>query len=55
MLVAYNHEYPANPGVDAEPLIPSVRRRLRAGHPPRRRVGSLNADAVRLMDEAGFG
>lgn len=54
-LVADNHEYPANPAVDPEPLISErfgtdfVRDQLRAEE-----LGSLNADAVRLMDEAGF-
>ncbi len=55
-LVADNHEYPANPAVEAEPLIEEqfgtdfVRDSLRADE-----LGSLNADAVRLMDEANFG
>ena len=56
MLVAANHEYPANPAVEAEPLITEqfgtdfVRDQLHADA-----LGSLNPDAVRLMDEAGFG
>jgi len=55
-LVAANHEYPANPAVDAEPLIRDTfgtdfkRDQLRADV-----LGSLNADAVRAMDAAGFG
>jgi iron(III) transport system substrate-binding protein len=55
-LVADNHEYPANPEVAPEPLIAErfgnefVRDSLAADV-----LGSLNADAVRLMDEAGFG
>lgn len=55
-LVADNHEYPANPAVEPEPLIREefgtdfVRDSLRADV-----LGSYNADAVRLMDEAGFG
>jgi len=55
-LVADNHEYPANPSVDAEPLI-----REQFGTDFKRDalaadvLGSLNPDAVRLMDEAGFG
>ena len=55
-LVADNHEYPANPAVAPEPLITEQfgtdfeRDSLRADV-----LGSLNADAVRLMDEAGFG
>jgi iron(III) transport system substrate-binding protein len=55
-LVADNHEYPANPAVQAEPLIRDtfgtdfVRDSLRADV-----LGSLNAQAVRAMDTAGFG
>ena len=55
-LVADNHEYPANPSVDPEPLIAEefgtdfVRDRLRADE-----LGSLNAAAIELMDEADFG
>jgi iron(III) transport system substrate-binding protein len=55
-LVADNHEYPANPNVEAEPLIREqfgtdfVRDALRADV-----LGSMNADAVRAMDTAGFG
>lgn len=55
-LVADNHEYPANPEVAPEPLIAEAfgtdfrRDALRSDE-----LGSLNADAVRLMDEAGFG
>jgi iron(III) transport system substrate-binding protein len=55
-LVADNHEYPANPEVAPEPLIAETfgtdfkRDELRADV-----LGSLNADAVRLMDEADFG
>lgn len=50
-----NHEYPANPAVEPDPLIAEefgtdfVRDPLRASV-----FGSLNADAVRLMDEAGY-
>ena len=56
VLVADNHEYPANPEVEAEPLIAEqfgtdfVREPLDATE-----LGSLNADAVELMDDAGFG
>jgi iron(III) transport system substrate-binding protein len=55
-LVADNHEYPANPSVEPEPLIREqfgtdfTRDALAADV-----LGSLNADAVRLMDEANFG
>ena len=55
-LVADNHEYPANPSVEAEPLIRErfgtdfVRDSLHADV-----LGSFNPDAVRLMDEANFG
>ena len=56
VLVSANHEYPANPSVPPEPLITRefgtdfVRDPLDAAT-----FGSLNADAVRLMDEAGYG
>ena len=55
-LVADNHEYPANPAVEPEPLIRETfgtdfkRDALRADV-----LGSYNAAAVQLMDEAGFG
>ncbi|CAN5512776.1 Fe(3+) ABC transporter substrate-binding protein [soil metagenome] len=56
ILVDANHEYPANPDVPAEPLITEefgtdfMRDPLDAAT-----FGALNADAVRLMDEAGYG
>lgn len=56
VLVSANHEYPANPSVAPEPLISRefgtdfVRDPLDAAT-----FGGLNADAVRLMDEAGYG
>ena len=56
VLVSANHEYPANPSVPPEPLISRefgidfVRDPLDAAT-----FGALNADAVRLMDEAGYG
>lgn len=56
VLVSANHEYPANPSVAPEPLITRefgtdfVRDPLDAAT-----FGALNADAVRLMDEAGYG
>lgn len=56
VLVSANHEYPANPSVPPEPLITRefgtdfVRDPLDASV-----FGALNADAVRLMDEAGYG
>jgi iron(III) transport system substrate-binding protein len=55
-LVADNHEYPANPEVEAEPLIRDTfgtdfaRDQLRSDE-----LGSLNEAAVRAMDEADFG
>lgn len=54
VLVGDNHEYPANPDVAPEPLIAEtfgtdVRRDLL----PAATLGSLNPDAVRLMDAAG--
>ena len=54
-LVDANHEYPANPAATPEPLISEafgtdfVRDDLNAAV-----FGALNADAVRLMDEAGY-
>ena len=56
VLVSANHEYPANPSVAPEPVISRefgtdfVRDPLDAAT-----FGGLNADAVRLMDEAGYG
>ncbi|MBS1265537.1 MAG: putative binding protein component of ABC iron transporter [Acidimicrobiaceae bacterium] len=50
-----NHEYPANPSVNPEPLIASefgidfVTDDLNAAT-----FGALNAEAVRVMDEAGY-
>lgn len=55
-LVADNHEYPANPAVEAEPLIRDTfgtdfkRDQLRSDD-----LGSLNKAAVRAMDKANFG
>jgi iron(III) transport system substrate-binding protein len=55
-LVGSNHEYPANPDVEPEPLIRDTfgtdfrRDQLRADV-----LGSLNGDAVRAMDTANFG
>ena len=55
VLVAANHEFPANADVAAEPLITEQfgldfkRDPLGAAD-----FGALNADAVRLMDEAGY-
>ena len=55
VLVADNHEYPANPDVAPEPLIAErfgtdfVRDELDATI-----FGELNPDAVRLMDAAGY-
>lgn len=55
ILVAANHEYPANPAVAPEPLITErfgtdfVRDELNASV-----FGSLNPDAVRLMDDVGY-
>jgi iron(III) transport system substrate-binding protein len=58
VLVGGNHEYPANPDVPADPLIAAefgtlddfVRDPLEASV-----FGALNPDAIRLMDEAGYG
>ena len=57
-MVADNHEYPANPSVEPEPLI----RDTFGGFTDFKRdslhadvLGSFNPAAVELMDEAGFG
>jgi iron(III) transport system substrate-binding protein len=56
VFVASNHEYPANPAVEPEPLITErfgadfARDGVNA-----KEFGELNADAVALMDEADFG
>lgn len=55
VLVGSSHEYPANPDIAPEPLIADtfgtdVRRDLL----PAATLGSLNPDAVRLMDAAGY-
>lgn len=51
--VSGNHEYPVNPAVDPHPIIEGFGSfeadTLNAGE-----YGALNADAVRLMDEAGY-
>ncbi len=50
-----NHEYPVNPAVEAEPLIRDTfgtdftEDDLNAGE-----IGALNAEAVAVMDEAGY-
>lgn len=55
LFVDSNHEYPANPEVPPEPLISEefgtqfVQDELGAAQ-----YGSLNADAIRAMDEAGY-
>lgn len=56
VLVGGNYEFPANPDVEPDPLLVRefgtdfVRDPLQASV-----FGALNADAVRLMDEAGYG
>jgi iron(III) transport system substrate-binding protein len=56
VFVASNHEYPANPAVEPEPLIAErfgidfKRDEVNA-----KDFGELNGEAVRLMDEANFG
>lgn len=50
-----NHEYPANPAVEAEPLIADAFGTDFVRDPLNPAVfGGLNADAVRLMDQAGY-
>ncbi|MGD9753859.1 MAG: extracellular solute-binding protein [Acidimicrobiia bacterium] len=55
VMVDVNHEYPANTTVAAEPLI-TERFGLDFKRDPlgAAEYGALNADAVRLMDEAGY-
>lgn len=56
VLVSANHEYPANPSVPPEPLIASeFGTEFRRDTLDAATFGALNADAVRLMDEAGYG
>jgi iron(III) transport system substrate-binding protein len=56
VFVGDNYEYPANPAVEPDPLLverlgtDAVRDQLNAAE-----MGALNPDAVRLMDEAGYG
>lgn len=56
ILVDDNHEYPANPAVQPEPLITEEfgtdfkRDELNADE-----LGRLNPDAIRLMDDVGYG
>jgi len=50
-----NHEYPVNPAVQPEPLIAETFGSSFVRDPLNAAVfGQLNADAVRLMDEAGY-
>jgi iron(III) transport system substrate-binding protein len=50
-----NHEYPVNPAVEPEPLIAETFGTTFVEDPLDAAVfGALNADAVRLMDEAGY-
>lgn len=56
VLVSANHEYPANPSVPPEPLISEeFGTEFRRDTLDAATFGALNADAVRLMDEAGYG
>jgi iron(III) transport system substrate-binding protein len=56
VFVATNHEYPANPAVPAEPLITAeFGTDFKKDSVSAKEFGELNADAVRLMDEANFG
>ncbi|MEJ7798960.1 MAG: extracellular solute-binding protein [Ilumatobacter sp.] len=55
ILVDANHEYPANPSVAPEPLISTEFGTDFKRDPLQASVfGGLNADAVRLMDDAGY-
>lgn len=50
-----NHEYPANPATPPEPLITErFGTDFRRDELPAATFGALNADAIRLMDEAGY-
>ncbi|MEM9132677.1 MAG: extracellular solute-binding protein [Actinomycetota bacterium] len=50
-----NHEYPVNPAVDPEALIATTFGETFVADPVNAaEFGSLNADAVRLLDEAGY-
>jgi len=56
VLVSANHEYPANPSVPPEPLIASeFGTDFRRDTLDAATFGALNAEAVRLMDQAGYG
>lgn len=48
-----NHEYPANPAVAADPKVASWGE-FKASETPLTRAGELQADAVKLMDRAGY-
>jgi iron(III) transport system substrate-binding protein len=50
-----NHEYPANPATPAEPLIAErFGTDFRRDELPAATFGALNAEAIALMDEAGY-
>lgn len=48
-----NHEYPANPDVAADPQVAGWGE-FRASEMPLTRAGELQAEAVKLMDRAGY-
>ncbi len=48
-----NHEYPANPRVEADPQV-SAWGKFRASETPLTRAGELQSAAVKLMDRAGY-
>ncbi|NNF52287.1 MAG: extracellular solute-binding protein [Gammaproteobacteria bacterium] len=48
-----NHEYPANPAVDPDPLV-SAWGEFKASETPLSKAGELQSAAVRLMDRAGY-
>lgn len=51
-----NHEYPVNPEVEPDPLIRDrFGRDFEVDQLNAAEYGSLNADAIRLLDEAGYG
>ena len=53
MFAERNHEYPANPAVKPDPLV-SAWGDFRASETPLAKAGELQADAVKLMDRAGY-
>ncbi len=53
MFAEMNHEYPANPSLPADPRV-TAWGDFKASELPLIKAGELQADAVRLMDRAGY-